>query len=81
MQRRFCVRIEDMTCPRCEARVAAALRALPGVRRVRVSWRRGLAVVWTDEGIGPWQLVEAVEQAARGTWHRYAVSGIYGALR
>lgn len=52
--------VQGMTCRACEVRVAASLRTVPGVRRVNVSARRGVARIHTDAQIPRARLHKAV---------------------
>ncbi len=55
--------VVGMTCQSCVVRVTKHLRAVPGVRDVRVSVRRGQARVRTRRGVSRAQLVAAVRSA------------------
>lgn len=55
--------IAGMTCRACETRVGKALREVPGVERVRVSARRGTAVLDTSGPLDRARLVRAVRTA------------------
>ncbi len=57
------LQIAGMTCRACETRVGKALRAVPGVERVRVSARRGTAVLTTSGAIDRSRLNRAVRGA------------------
>lgn len=43
--------VTGMTCAACEQRVTSRLRRIPGVQRVRVDARSGLAQVWSADGV------------------------------
>jgi len=62
-RRDLLLRVEGMSCQRCEARVRGALEALPGVLEVAVSAREGTVLLRTSEeaGIPRGAVVEAVE--------------------
>ena len=48
------VPVKGMTCQACEVRVTKALRAVPGVTRVKVSVRQGVArMTCTAEPVRP----------------------------
>lgn len=55
--------IAGMTCRACETRVGKALREVPGVERVRVSARRGTAVLDTSGPLDRSRLGRAVRTA------------------
>ena len=52
-----------MTCASCEKRVTKAIRAVPGVRSVRVSAARGTATVGGDPGLDRRRLEAAIRSA------------------
>lgn len=57
------LQIAGMTCRACETRVGKALREVPGIERVRVSARRGTAVLETTGPVARARLARAVEDA------------------
>ena len=52
--------IQGMTCEACEVHVRSALREVPGVHHVQVSYAQTRAVVQAGEGVDPKALVDAV---------------------
>lgn len=64
--------VTDMGCPNCAHRVRNALLAVPGVLDASVHVGAGQAAVACRDGsVGVDDLVGAVEEAGRGTRHRY----------
>jgi copper ion binding protein len=58
------LKIQGMTCNHCVARVAKALKALPGVQDARVELQKGEAVVTYDDAtITPEKLSFAIVDA------------------
>ncbi|EYR62075.1 hypothetical protein N866_12110 [Actinotalea ferrariae CF5-4] len=55
--------VKGMTCQACEVRISKALLTVPGVLRVKVSVRRGIARVHTDAHIPRSRLHKAVQRA------------------
>ena len=56
------LKVEGMTCTHCEMSVKKALKAVKGVKDVKVSHESGLAEIVVKEGkISSIQLIEAVE--------------------
>jgi copper chaperone CopZ len=62
MAEKFELVVEGMGCEGCVAAVEKALRAVPGVRSVRVDLAAGRATV-EQEGADPAALLRAVEKA------------------
>lgn len=64
--------IRGMTCRSCEMLLEASIGAVPGVRRVRVNHRRGIAeVVPSDVPLNEAALEQAVEQAGYRVGHEH----------
>ena len=61
--------VKGMTCQACEVRVTKALRTVPGVTRVKVSVRQGVARVQTDAHVSRARLGKAVQQAGYELGH------------
>ena len=57
------VPVKGMTCQACEVRISKALRTVPGVLRVKVSVRRGIARVHTDAHVPRGRLHKAIQRA------------------
>lgn len=57
--------VEGMACPRCEARVKAALEAVSGVVECEVSHITGRAEVTLNTGITDAELMDAVNQLGK----------------
>ncbi|MCK4845520.1 MAG: cation transporter [Candidatus Heimdallarchaeota archaeon] len=56
------LKVEGMTCSHCEMSVKKALKAIKGVKDVKVSYKSGLAEIVVKEGkTSPVELIEAVE--------------------
>ena len=56
------LKVEGMTCSHCEMSVKKALKAIKGVKDVKVSYKSGLAEIVVKEGkTSPIELIEAVE--------------------
>ncbi|WP_372595379.1 sulfite exporter TauE/SafE family protein [Actinotalea sp.] len=55
--------VKGMTCQACEVRVTKALRAVPGVQRVTVSVRSGVARVHTTTSVPRGRLDQAIVRA------------------
>ncbi len=56
------LKVEGMTCMHCEMSVKKALKAVKGVKDVKVSYKSGLAEIVVKEGkTSPIELIEAVE--------------------
>lgn len=60
------LRITGMTCATCPVAVRTALRRVPGVTAVEVSYERAEARVVTSGPVAPERLVEAVRRAGFG---------------
>ncbi len=63
------LRIDGMTCASCAEHVRDALKKVPGVRSVAVSYADRLAKVTLDEGTSPAALVAAVTAAGYSAKH------------
>ncbi|WP_024288342.1 sulfite exporter TauE/SafE family protein [Cellulomonas sp. KRMCY2] len=61
--------VKGMTCQACEVRVTKALRTVPGVLKVKVSVRRGVARVQTDAHIPRSRLNAAIHKAGYEPGH------------
>ena len=57
------LRVKGMTCRACEVRVTSSLAAVPGVTRVTVSARRGVARVQSGAAVPRGRLTKAIEHA------------------
>ena len=56
------LQVKGMTCSHCEMSVKKALKAIKGVKDVKVSYKSGLAEIVVKEGkTSPVELIEAVE--------------------
>ena len=64
------LRIEGMACGHCSARVDKALRAVAGVREVKVDLEAKTAAVEADDSVAEAALVQAVTASG------YTVTGI-----
>jgi mercuric ion transport protein len=74
--------ITGMTCPRCAARVEAALKGLAGVRSAIVTFEKGEAVIEFDPArVQIEQLVEVVKESGSTTNHRFTVETVAVTIR
>ncbi len=91
---RFRLEIEGMTCEHCARNVAEALKALPGLRDVKVDYRAGVAMVTADnESVmefsqiqqaisqkGAYRLVRIVKESGSGSTLKWALAAVGAAL-
>ncbi|EWS56331.1 MULTISPECIES: mercury(II) reductase [unclassified Methylibium] len=79
------LQIEGMTCPSCAEHVRDALKNVPGVRSVSVSYPDRLAKLMIDEGTSPATLTAAVSAAGYSAKHADVpgeqASGLLGKAR
>ncbi len=56
------LKVDGLTCPSCAYRLKTALEKVPGVKRAKVSWEKGEAVVEYQPGaVTVAQLIEAAK--------------------
>lgn len=57
------IKIEGMTCGKCEAHVKEALQSVHGIKVCHVDWKKGLACVESNEAADPNLLIKAIKKA------------------